>query len=80
MTREEYQDTQANVLTIARIALLLPLEEFVAAIDHADAVGPILDPTLYRAGMGKMQQVRELAVAVQRVQRIAGRHLTEVES
>lgn len=32
----------------ARIIAMLPLEDWLQALEHAETVGPILDPTLYR--------------------------------
>lgn len=35
-------------LAAARLIASLPLEEWLAAFERAEALGPILDPTLYR--------------------------------
>lgn len=69
LSKEEYLNTQHR-LVIAR-ALLdeLPLGDFLADIERADAVGPFLDPTLYREGMGELDKVRRLATAALQFQR-----------
>jgi len=49
----------------ARNIAMLPLEEWLAALDHAETVGPILDPTLYRDYLysDKPKVIRELIEA-----------------
>jgi hypothetical protein len=54
---------QAAVRIAALAAALLQehdLPELLRAIDHSHAVGPILDPTLYREKAGAMELDREL--------------------
>lgn len=51
MNEVEYQHTQDSILMIARLVQDLPLNEFVAAIDRAHGVAPIVDPTLYRTAL-----------------------------
>lgn len=46
---------------------LLPIEEMLDAFEHADAVGPIVDPTLYRKWIhsgrdGMMKEVLKAAL------------------
>lgn len=56
MTPDEYRGTLINCWFLARTIAAMPLEEMVAAINHSHSVGPILDPTLYRANLGKVQE------------------------
>lgn len=46
---EEYQATLAGLGSIASLCAVLPLEQFIRAIDLAESVGPVLDPTLFQA-------------------------------
>lgn len=64
MERGEYEALQAQVLLMAAMLNRLPLAEFVAAIDKAQAVGPMLDPTLYRAAADNLQYVEDVARAL----------------
>jgi hypothetical protein len=64
MTNEQYLSTQLQVMRMAALVRSMPLAEFLSAIDRAEAVGPILDPTLYRDAAPKLDQVKALAVAL----------------
>lgn len=64
MTKEEYQETQMKLVMIRRLCDDLPLNEFLRAIEHADAVGLITDPTLWRKGHRELDKVRDLAEAL----------------
>jgi hypothetical protein len=70
MTNEEYARTQSTLVLIARLADGLDLEGFARRVDVAHAEGPILDPTLYRRGMGRLQGVGKLASATKKVQEV----------
>ena len=75
LTAEQYAEAQQQLVWLASIVLNLPLDQMLADIAHAEAVGPIVDPTLWIRGHEKLEQVRELAEAVLQVQRVARRHL-----
>lgn len=68
MTNDEYMDAQRALLLVANILAPHDLAAFVARIDTADAVGPIVDPTLYRKAAARARGLRALAVACQKVQ------------
>src|SRR4051812_38317985 len=68
MRNEQYLETQMQVVRMAALARTLPLAEFLSAIDRAETMGPILDPTLYRAAMPKLDQVKALAASLRRFQ------------
>lgn len=51
MTDPEYLYTQNQVLLLASLAATLDLDTFIARIERAHAVGPIVDPTLYGRAM-----------------------------
>ena len=67
MLDEEYKATQNQLLLAAGIISTLDLDGFLKRIREADALGPILDPTLYRKGMCKMQQIADIARAAQAI-------------
>lgn len=56
---EQWQTDLTTVYTVARLLAMLPLERMLAAIEQADAVAPIVDPTLYRANAPKMHEDRD---------------------
>ena len=77
MTREEYIATQHQLMLIAQIINQMDLTSFWSAVTHA--VGPILDPTLYRKGVGKMTLVQRVAEAALKFQRVTKEVLSEFE-
>ncbi len=48
MDKETYELTQAMIISLVRQTTMLPLAEFLNAIEQAETLGPIIDPTLYR--------------------------------
>jgi len=70
MHTDEYRDTQDRLLMAALGLASLPLEEFIAAIDRAERVGPMLDPTLHRAAANRLAQVRAVAGGAQGIVRV----------
>ena len=65
---DEYQLAQSMVMQIARLVRTLPLKKVLEAISKAEAVGPILDPTLYREGSRNMQDFKQLVVKLRAFQ------------
>lgn len=67
MKEEDYVRVQNSLITVAQVTdhMLTHSEllEFIAAIGHADALGPILNPTLYRNGSEMMHRIGDLANA-----------------
>lgn len=61
MNADEYQDTQNRLLAAYLSLVGLPLAEFLGAIDRAETLGPIRDPTLYRAAADQLARIRTLA-------------------
>ena len=70
MKEEEYINIQNQILAIRRIIKDLPLTEFITAIDRADTLGPIIDPTLWIKGNEQMKEIRELATCLLLLQKI----------
>lgn len=71
MNAEKYIQTQMTILAAAEIFKDLDLEEFVEAINKAEAVGPILDPTLFSQASAPLWQIKQLAEAGKEFQRRA---------
>lgn len=67
MNKEEFVYTQELLLAQARLIAALDLEELLNAIDRAEAVGPVLNPTLYKQGAEKMQAIRRVAEAALKI-------------
>jgi hypothetical protein len=65
VTKEEYQETQMRLVMLRQLADGIPLNEFLRAIERTDALGPILDPTLWMKGHRELGKIRELARALQ---------------
>jgi len=69
MDRDEYQATLITAYAYALSIRQLPLDEMLAAIEHAHAFGPFLDPTLYRDKVEKMEQDRTVLAALAEAKR-----------
>ena len=68
MNKEQYAQTQHTILTLAEIVRDLPLSEFLQAIRRADAIGPIVDPSLWIKGQEKMHEIERMAEGLRRFQ------------
>lgn len=73
MTDAEYMATQAQVTTFCQLLVAMDLDPFIEAINHADAIGPFVDPTLWTKAHKPMHQIRQQAVAL----RLARSHLRQ---
>jgi len=72
MNKGEYLMVQGQLLAMAQVARDMPLGEFVRAIERAEALGPLLDPTLYRQASFNMGQVKRLALGLLAFQESVG--------
>jgi len=70
MDRDEYELIQNQIMLLGSAVKDLDLDDFIAEIDHADTVGPILDPTAWIKGHDTMYQIRKLAVALKGFQKV----------
>lgn len=59
-TDAEYREQWAIIAAAARLLESVELEAIAATIERADSLGPILDPTAYRAGMHNLPPQREI--------------------
>lgn len=73
MTAAEFHRVLRRAHVLHRDATRLAgLEEAIAAIDRADAIGPVVDPTLYRAKAQVMGEDRQVLLAVRELGRLGG--------
>lgn len=63
MNDADYTSTQYQLMILATIVSGLDLDGFLKRIDMAEAAGPILDPTMYRAAMTNLNSIKRLAIA-----------------
>ncbi len=61
ITKEKYIETQQQLLLLAGIVRDMPLSEFLAAAERADAFGPVLDPSLWKAGQQNLETIKKMA-------------------
>ena len=59
----EYRESVQRAAFAASMLIAIDFDKLIRDIDHADAVGPIVDPTLYRDKSKAMQEDRALLVA-----------------
>lgn len=61
MDKKKYTETQNTILRVGKEVRFLRLDLFVDAINTAEAVAPITDPTMYRAAMKNLRIVKKMA-------------------
>lgn len=71
MTNGEIERIQQTISVMAMIVAGLPLDDYIAAANYADSVGPVLDPTLWRRGHEKLADIRRMAEALREFQAVA---------
>jgi hypothetical protein len=69
MDSGEYMLIQQQLTIFAGLIQKLDLSGFLTAINHADTVGPIVDPTLYMKGSSNMHKIERIARAAQAFQK-----------
>jgi len=62
-THEEYQQNLKQIMLIARLIRDIPIPKFLQAIDRAESIGPIIDPTLWINNSGAMSEDKEMLQA-----------------
>lgn len=67
MNKDEYKRQQQTILLFTRMMVaqkaLIDFQDMIDAMNKADAVGPILDPTLWMRGADNMNDIRTITVA-----------------
>ena len=79
MTNEEYTATQHQLMVMAKIINQMDLTKFLERIETTHAVGPILDPTLYRNAASKMSLVQRVAEEALKFQKVTKEVFSEIE-
>lgn len=64
MKQDEYSACMGAAEGVARMLLLLPLGDMLEAINRAETLGPILDPTLYLRGARGLEQQKQVIRAL----------------
>ncbi len=59
----EYRSALLLILNSARVMTVIDLPKLLAAIEHSHALGPMVDPTLYREKMRAMDEDKEILTA-----------------
>lgn len=72
MNGQEYVKTQMLLLEMGKIADSLNLKAFLKCISNAEAVAPMLDPTMYMKAHANLQAVKKLAEVAKLVQKAYG--------
>lgn len=60
----EYMEIQGKILLIGKSLTVLDLDSFLGKISRAEAVAPIVDPTLYRKAAENLLAIKNLAEAL----------------
>jgi len=58
MTEDEWLAVQSQVIALCSILPSMPLRDFVDGINRAEAIGPILDPTLWVKACSRMEEIK----------------------
>lgn len=61
MDGKTYIETQMRVIEMGKIADSLDLEAFLKCISNAEAMAPVIDPTMYRKAIANLTAIRDLA-------------------
>ncbi len=69
MDNELYAATQNILMGAAATVATLPLDDFIEAIDRAEVVGPLVDPTLYKQSSETMGIIKTIAEAGRKFQK-----------
>lgn len=64
ISKDEYIKTQLAILNTAKTIAGLDLPGFLAQINRAEAVSPMIDPTMYRKAQDNLQAIKKLAQAL----------------
>lgn len=69
MSDEEYTQTQQELFLLAALVRRLDVNGFLERIAHAEGLAPILDPTLSREAMPKLEIVKQVAYGAAQFQK-----------
>lgn len=69
LTPGEYTMLQSQLFTLANLVRDMPLDAMLEQISRTETIAPFTNPTLYRAGIAKLELVKRMAVALRGFQR-----------
>ena len=75
ITDEEYFDLQTSIILTAHMVGDMPLQKFLDRIARAEAVGPVVDPNLYRAAGERLHKIKTVAAAMRVFQQVIQKEL-----
>ena len=78
MLKDQYAAVQGQLLAIVSIVAEMPLQEFIQAGEHAQSIGPFINPTLWMKGNKQLEGVMRLAIALRVFQMEMERQMAEV--
>lgn len=61
MDGKTYIETQMRIIEMGKLADSLDLEAFLKCISNAEAMGPVMDPTMYLKAMDNLRAIKKLA-------------------
>ena len=83
MNDADYKLTQDRLVLLAQFAVTdLDLEGFLERIRHSETMAPLLDPTVWMKGSGKLYAIRNLAQTALEFQKAArefGQRMADLE-
>ena len=65
MGREEYEIVQSQLLMLGSLVREIDLEGFLRCIASSEAIGPILDPSLWLQAGERLQTIKKIALGSQ---------------
>lgn len=68
MKASKYMETQNQLINIGRALDTLDLDGFLRSISKAEALAPMLDPTMYRKAQANLQGLKRLAESLRPAQ------------
>ena len=71
LSQESYIRTQKQITMAIAMIRNLDLDEFIRAINYAETVGPLFDPTLYVRGADNMEAIKKVALKLQEVKTVS---------
>lgn len=77
MDDEQYELTQNGLMMLARLVNEIDLGGFLERISQAEALAPIIDPTLYMQAGPRLEKIKRLAQALLPFQQEIRRQLEE---
>jgi len=75
----EIRNTQQKIGIVMQVVMMLDLNGLLAQIETANAVGAVMEPSMWLASADGIDQWKELAQALREVQRVGTKYGLSVE-